>query len=164
MSDNQLVYLTGTAMYAKVFEDNRDETGFEDAFVPYNGCCTIDVILDDVELEKLKAAGSKKEGRETEDGKTIVKFSRKFEVRRKDTGEIIEDLSGPPQVVDSEGNDWEHSEENPKYIGNGSNVTVAVLVRADKKKKAIAYTSLEGVKVNELVEYDPENVERKLPF
>ena len=160
----QIITLEGTAYYAKVFEDNRDETGFYDAYVDCNGACTIELELDDVEYQKLQESGSKVVGKYDEDtGLHRVKFKRKFEVRNKDN-EIIEDFSGPPRVVDADGNLWSHTPELPSYIGNGSRVKVAVSVSQSKKRKAIVFTRLEGVQVLELVQYNGEGQGIQLPF
>lgn len=150
--------------YAKVFLDNRDMKGYEDAFVECNGAYTIDVGLNDVQIQELHESGSKLQGRE-EDGLTWCKFKRKHEVRNNTTGEIIEDFSGPPRVVDADGVEWVHTEDDPNLIGNESLCNVAVSVSPDKKRKAISYTRLEGLQVLELVEYDPETSGKpKLPF
>lgn len=158
------IYLEGEAYYPKVFEHNRDMEGFEGVYKGCNGAYTIDLVIDDAEFHKLQEAGSKIEGKEHEDGGRKVKFKRANEVRNKD-GEIIEDFSGPPQVTDEEGNPWVSTEDEPKLIGNGSRVIVALSVTPSKKRKAIVYTRLEGVKVVDHVEPgNGEGAERRLPF
>ena len=42
-----------TAKWAKVFEENRDLDGFEGQWRDTNGRCTIDLILDDTNFNKL---------------------------------------------------------------------------------------------------------------
>lgn len=162
---SKFIELEGIAFYPKVFEHNRDMKGFEGAYEECNGAYTIEVVLNDVEYQKLQESGSKTEGKEHEEGRS-VKFKRKHEVRNRKTGEIIEALSGAPQVVDADGNDWISTEDEPRLIGNHSRVIVAVSVEQDKKKKSIVYTRLEGVKVLDLVEPSGGEGEgrRRLPF
>lgn len=156
----EFVTVTGKVMYAKVFEHNRDMVGYEDVYVDCNGAYTIDVILDDVQFEKLQQSGSKLQGTETEDGFRKVKFKRKHETKNKD-GEIIEAFSGPPQVVDFDGVDWDVN----TLIGNDSECEVAITVAPDKKRKSTVYTRLEGVKVLDLVKFNGEgDGQRELPF
>lgn len=150
----EFIKLTGKAHWAKVYPENRDMTGYEDAYVDCNGCYTIDMELDDISVEKLKKSGSKAQ----ENGKGFYKFKRKHEVRNKD-GEVIEAFSGPPQVV-MNGENLNH-EDHP--IGNGSEVTIAITVTPDKKSKKVVYTRLEGVEVHDLVEPNVE-MQRELPF
>lgn len=161
----KMITLTGEARWAKVFEDNREMKGYEDAYVPYNGMYEISLLLDDAELQKLRDSGSKLEGVEDEEtGLREVKFKRKHEVRNSKTNEIIEEFCGAPVVKDADGNLWEHSEDEPNYIGNGSTVEVAITVTPDRKRKSIVYTRLEGLKVHELVEYSSDGAQPELPF
>lgn len=152
----EFIKLTGKANFAKVYPENRDMEGFEGAYVDCDGAYTIDIELDDISLEKLKNSGSKVKGSD----KGYHRFKRKHAVYNKD-GDVIEDFSGPPQVVGEDGQELTHE----TMIGNGSVVEVAITVTPDKKKPSIVYTRLEGVKVLELVEYNPEGGgQRELPF
>ena len=54
------VVLTGIAEWAKVFEDNRDLKGFEGAYEEFDGACTIDMILDKENMDRLTASRSMK--------------------------------------------------------------------------------------------------------
>ena len=44
------VKLTGTAEWAKVFEQNRDLKGFEGAYEAHDGACTIDLLMDEANV------------------------------------------------------------------------------------------------------------------
>ena len=63
------VKLTGTAEWAKVFTQNRDMLGFEEAYVSCDGACTIDIILDEANMSLLKASKSMKRGKPDPQGR-----------------------------------------------------------------------------------------------
>ena len=149
--------LTGSAQWAKVFEENRDMKGFEGAFEEHNGACTIDIVLTDSEFAKLKAQGSIKKGTKTEDGETKVKLTRKFEDR-------FEWASGAPKVTDENGDPWDYTTMGP--IPNDSVVEVDVVVY-DTSRPSIKGTRLEAVKVlhkAEMPEMDPTADSDEIPF
>lgn len=148
---SEMVNVTGTAMYPKVFENNRDmHEGF---YGDCGGAYTIDVILDKEELDKLTKSGCRLKPRITDEGISI-KFKRKHQ------HPAIEALGGPPKVADSEGNPWDSS----TFIGNGSKVEVWFEVYDTKMGKG---TRLEGIKVLEHVPYETDEdyePKSKLPF
>ncbi len=161
----KIVTLEGQFQWAKVFPDNRDMKGYDDEYVACDGAYVLDVLLDDVQLGILQDSGSKIEGVEDEEtGLRRVKFKRKHKVMNSKTGEVIEAFSGPPRVVDNEGVEWTHSEDEPKLIGNGSKGRVSVSVTPDKRKKSIVYTRLEGLQVFELEEFTGGDAAPQLPF
>ena len=139
------IKLTGTASWAKVFEDNRDLSGFEGAAEEYGGQYSIDVELDYENMEKLVASGSMKKGRVTDGGQT-VKFTRKHE-------DAFDWASGAPDVEDAEGNTWTLDETG--VIPNGSTVEVFLSVYTTSRK-AIVGTRLDKVKVLEAAEMEGE--------
>ena len=143
----QEVKVVGTAMYPKVFERNRDKASFHE---DTDGACTIDVVLEKEEFDKLKASGFRGRPSVTDEGMS-VKFRRKW----KDP--VSDDFGGAPQVVDREGQDWDDSVS----IGNGSKVSVAVDVYDTSMGKGARLT---GVQVLELIEYATEDYQKKLPF
>ena len=65
----RIVKLTGIGEWAKVFEDNRDMQGYDGVYEACNGACTIDVILDEDNLTKLKASRSIKRGKPDPEGR-----------------------------------------------------------------------------------------------
>jgi hypothetical protein len=141
------VKLTGLGYWAKVFEDNRDLTGFENALADSGGQCTIDVDLDAESMAKLNQSKSLLKGKESPDneGLTRVRFKRKWEETY---------AGGAPKVVKADGTAWDYDEDGS--IGNGSTVEVILNVY-DTKRKNIVGTRLEKVKVTNHVEYVPED-------
>ena len=140
------VKLTGLGYWAKVFEDNRDLTGFEDALKDIGGQTTIDMDLDGDMMDKLRASKSMKKGSGSpdNDGLTRVKLTRKWE---ENYG------GGAPKVVKADGSEWDFDEDGP--IGNGSVVEVILSVY-DTSRKSIVGTRLDKVKVLEHVKYEPD--------
>jgi len=136
------VILTGIAEWAKVFEDNRDLKGFEGAYEEFDGACTIDMILDKENMDRLSASRSMKKGSADAEGRgTRVRFVRKF-----NTGRDWD--SGSPVVLKSDGTKWDMDIDG--LIGNGSTVTVTLSVY-DTSRKSIVGTRLDRVKVLEHV-------------
>lgn len=156
------VKLTGLGYWAKVFEDNRDLTGFEDALKEFGGQTTIDIDLDEDNVAKLRKSKSMKRGTDSpdNDGLTRVKFTRKWEhIIQTKKGPV--DLGGAPKVVKADGTDWDFDEDGP--IGNGSTVEVTLSVY-DTSRKAIVGTRLDKVKVINHVPYEPaDDVEDEAP-
>ena len=142
--------ITGIAQWAKVFPHSKDKN--EDFHGP-GGAYTLDLVVEQEELDKFVATGSRTKPRATDDG-VVVKFKRKH------THPSIEVFGGPPQVVDADANEWDGS-----LIGNGSEVEVAFTVYDTKMGKG---TRLEGVRVINHVELPPledaEGGQKKLPF
>jgi hypothetical protein len=147
------VKLTGLGYWAKCFEDNRDLTGYEDALKDVGGQTTIDMDLDQDNMDKLRKSKSMKRGTASidNDGMTRVKFTRKWE-HTIQTKKGLMDLGGAPKVVKADGTDWDYDEDGP--IGNGSTVEVTLSVY-DTTRKAIVGTRLDKVKVIEHVPYEP---------
>ena len=134
------VVLTGIAEWAKVFEDNRDLKGFEGAYEEFDGACTIDMILDKENMDRLTASRSMKKGSPDAEGRgTRVRFVRKF-----NTGRDWD--SGSPTVLKSDGTKWDMDIDG--LIGNGSIVAVTLSVY-DTSRKSIVGTRLDRVKVLE---------------
>ena len=136
------VILVGIAEWAKVFEDNRDMKGFEGAYEEFDGACTIDMILDKENMDRLIASKSMKKGSPDAEGRgTRVRFVRKF-----NTGRDWD--SGSPTVLKSDGTKWDMDIDG--LIGNGSIVAVTLAVY-DTSRKSIVGTRLDRVKVLEHV-------------
>jgi hypothetical protein len=140
------VKLTGIGYWAKVFEDNRDLTGFEDALKESGGQCTIDVDLDAASIAKLNQSKSLLKGKESPEDSSLtrVRFRRKW---------TEEYGGGAPKVVKADGSVWDYDEDGS--IGNGSTVEIILNVY-DTKRKGIVGTRLEKVKVTNHVEYNPD--------
>ena len=138
------VKLSGIAEWAKVFEQNRDHKGYEGAYEDFDGACTIDLIIDDDNLNLLQASRSMKKGSPDKEGRgTKVTFVRKF-----DTGRDWD--SGPAIVLKSDDTPWDI--ETDGLIGNGSKVEVDLSVY-DTSRKNIVGTRLDKVTVIDHVEY-----------
>ena len=148
------VVLTGIGEWAKVFEDNRDMKGFEGAWEEFNGACTIDMILDDENMQILRNSKSMKKGTPDPEGRgTRVRLIRKFE-----TGRDWD--SGAPVVTKSDGSKWNYEEAGT--IGNGSTVQVTLSVY-DTSRQGIVGTRLDRIKVINHVEYQPEDEDEVVP-
>ena len=149
------VILTGISEWAKVFEQNRDKTGYkptpeaQGTYEATDGACTIDVILDDDNFGKLKSSKSMKKGVVDAQGRgQKITFDRKFKTNN-------DWECGPPIVVKNDDAPWSYDEDGP--IGNGSTVQVHLSVYDIPKYQNVG-TRLEKVKVLEHVEYiQPQN-------
>ena len=147
------VRIEGIAEWARVFEQNREMTGYKPtpqavgAYEECNGACKIDVIMNDENFKKLKASKSMKSGTDDELGRgKKVTFVRKFE-----TGRDWD--SGVPIVLKEDNTGWDYDVDGP--IGNGSLVEVTLAVY-DIKKYGNTGTRLVRVKVIEHKKYDPD--------
>ena len=149
------IKVTGILEWCKVFEENRDMTGFEDAWVDDDGRTSINVILSDEEFAKLKAAKSMLKGRKTEDGETSVRFNRKW----------VEKLDflpgGAPKVLKADGTPWSYADDG--VIPNGSIGEVTVEVYSTSRA-TIFGTRLEKVKVLSVAVMDDEEDSDEVPF
>lgn len=147
------IKLTGLGYWAKVFEDNRDLTGFEDALKDIGGQTTIDMDLDADNMDILRKSKSMKKGTSSPDnpGMTRVKFTRKW---TETYG------GGAPVVLKADGSVWDYDMDGP--IGNGSTVEV-LLVVYDTSRKNIVGTRLEKVKVLEHIPYVPDSDDDDTP-
>lgn len=121
---SKFIKLNGTAKWAKVFEDNRDMTGYNGQYLTCEGAYTIDLVLEPEEFKKLKDAGSQKRDKITDDG-LQVKLNRKHKVVSK-AGEVLDWASGAPEVVKGNGQPWNFEVDGE--IRNGTPVEVTVVV------------------------------------
>lgn len=140
--------LKGKAMWAKVFEDNRDMQGFEGAYTEFEGAYTIDVILDKENKQKLKDSGSAKKGKFDDDGNFIVKFVRKHKDR-------FDWASGAPVVTKPDGSPW--SFEDDGQLNNLSDIEIDISVydtayRPGTRMEEIRVTRIEEIKEEDKVE------------
>ena len=147
------VRIEGIAEWAKVFEQNREMTGYKPtpqavgAYEECNGACKIDIIMNDENFKRLKASKSMMSGTDDDLGRgKKVTFVRKFE-----TGRDWD--SGAPIVLKEDNTRWDYEVVGP--IGNGSVVEVTLAVY-DIKKYGNTGTRLERVKVIEHNKYDPD--------
>ena len=137
------VKLVGTAEWAKVFEQNRDLTGYNDAYVEHDGACTIDLLMDEANYNAFVSTGTAK--RPKKEGDVYrVKLVRKF-----NTGNDYS--SGAPTVTHADGSTWDLDTDGA--IGNGSVVEVIASVydTTFNGRKGVSGTRLDSVKVLEHV-------------
>ena len=154
---SKALVLKGVAQWAKVFEENRDMKGYEDVYKSCNGAYTINLVMDPEEYQKLKDAGSAKEGTVTEEG-VSVKLVRKHSIFSTKDGSEIPELGGAPRVVTSDNEAWDI--DTMGEIGNGSEVEVGIVIYPAKRANG---TRLESVRVNKLVVYEGDP-SKDLPF
>ena len=154
MAKTRKVVLSGIAEWAKVFEQNRDMTGYKPtpqavgSFEECDGACKIDLIMNDSEYKKLKENRSMKVGVDDPMGRgKKVTFVRKF-----NTG--YDFSSGAPVVLKDDHTRWDY--ETDGIIGNGSLVEVTIAVY-DIPKYGNTGTRLERVVVREHNKYDPDS-------
>lgn len=143
------VTTSGPVEWAKIFEGNRDMTGYEGAYVPFEGAYTLQQILSKDEYAKLQAAGTQKKPNQKRlmDGELMLKFERKHKVTRKD-GTVLPQAGGAPKVTDADGSPWT---EEMGLIGNGSTAEVTNLITTFKggDGKMYSRTTMTGVKIIE---------------
>ena len=144
------ITVTGLSQWAKVFEDNRDLDGYQGAYHDTNGRCTIEMILDEDNMQKLTDSGCMSRGKPDLEGRgTAVKLTRKFDTAYDWDG-------GAPKVYKADGAPW--SFESDGAIGNGSEVLVELDVYKNVKYGTTT-TRLERVKVLKAVGYNPQGGE-----
>jgi len=143
------VTTTGPIEWAKIFENNRDLTGYEGSYVPFEGAYTLQQILSKDEYAKLQAAGTQKKPNQKRlfGGELSIKFERKHKVTRKDGTELPQ-AGGAPKVTDADGSPWT---EDKGLIGNGSTAEVTNLITTFKggDGKMYSRTTMTGVKIIE---------------
>lgn len=166
----KFVYITGPVLYAKVFERNRDKGNVHVPLDPkFDGRYTIQIGVDDKITKKIKKWNRLYEGKTISEMKEKTRellsdivekhgeslryftFWRNNRHVLKNGDEVIA-WGGVPQVVDAEGEPWDPNIN----IGNGSVCTVKLDV---SKTGNNTFVRLEGVRVENLVEYEEEKIE-----
>lgn len=144
------VKTTGPIEWAKVFETNRDMTGYEGAYVDFEGAYTVQQILSKDEYTKLQAAGTQKKPNQKRlmDGELMLKFERKHKITSRD-GKVIPQAGGAPKVMNADGTAWD--KEVNGLIGNGSTAEVTNLITTFKggDGKMYSRTTMTEVKIIE---------------
>jgi hypothetical protein len=148
MAKNKYENFKGTAMWAQVFEGNRDRA---DWTADTDGQYKISLILSDEEFDRLKATGSQAAdyAKTTDDGQKMVTFKRPH-AKHDRSGKLMDWASGAPKVFHSDGTLWK---DEDGLIGNGSEVEVRVCIYNAGR----VGTRLEGVKVERHVEVTSED-------
>lgn len=144
------VKTTGSIEWAKIFETNRDMTGYEGAYVDFEGAYTVQQILSKDEYTKLQAAGTQKKPNQKRlmDGELMLKFERKHKITSRD-GKVIPQAGGAPKVMNADGTAWD--KEVNGLIGNGSTAEVTNLITTFKGSDGKMYsrTTMTEVKIIE---------------
>lgn len=152
------VVTTGPIEWAKIFESNREMSGYEGVYDTCEGAYTVTQVLDKAEFEKLKKTGSQKRPNQKRlmDGEIAVKFERKHLVKTADGKEIAK-AGGAPKVVGPNGKKWDVEVDG--LIGNGTIAEITNLVTTfpGQDGKPISRTSLTKVKILEHVPYVRED-------
>jgi hypothetical protein len=137
-------------MWAKGFERNRNKnTDYIDA--KFNGRYSIYIGVDEETTKMIKKWNRLYEGKEGEDDLRYFQFWRNHTHVTKD-GDTYDSWGGAPVVVDDENFAW----DSAINIGNGSVCTIKLGVNTVGKN---TYVRLEGVRVEELVEFVGDEVE-----
>ena len=135
---SKLYRFKGPVRWAKVFEQNRDLEGYMGQAKEYGGEYSVDVQLDQNQLDVLNESGA---GKKDKDG--WVKFKRKHE------GPFAE-ASGSPRVVKADNTLWDFLDDG--VIGNDSVAEITVSIFTTKRGHT--GSRLEKVKVLEHKEYE----------
>lgn len=163
------IYLELPAIFewARVFPENMDKTGANNAYADTNGAYTIDAIMTKEVFQQLEDAGSQKtplvkgkddewvsekNWRSKEQGKAYLDALDeathvKVKLVRKHDAPYT--YGGPPQVAHVDGTPWDFKTDGT--IGNGSKGILYVSVYQAGGLKG---TRLDGVQVMEHVEYE----------
>jgi len=136
------VNVKGKAYWSRVFEENRDLTGYDNQLKDSGGQYTINVDLDADSLLALTEANSQvPDYPRNQDGEITYRFKRPHK-KVSSGGKVLDFASGPPKVVDQDNSLWDLSENG--WIGNGSEVELKVCVYQSGR---LYGTRLETVKV-----------------
>lgn len=125
------IYLTGTCKWAKVHKPDEKYNKY-----------SIDLYVDDKNRDIIVQSGSQATVKHDADGQYV-------RIRRNPFSLVKGELKdwGPPTVLDHDGKPLTSN------VGNGSKVTCKVVVYDTIKGKG---TRLEGIRVDELVEYNKD--------
>lgn len=152
------VITTGPIEWAKIFEGNRDMSGYEGQYDDCEGAYVLTQVLSKDEFEKLKKAGTMKKPMQKRlmDGEIAIKFERKHLVKTKD-GKEIPQAGGAPKVVGPDGKRWDVEEQG--LIGNGTIAEVTNLITTfpGQDGKTVSRTSMTKIKIVEHVPYVRED-------
>lgn len=146
-------YFSGIAEWAKVYPANKDS---------YRGKTfyAIDLIITEEDYQRFIKTGSRHEPKREKEGFWRLKLRRNEDNK-------VEEYGGPPRVFTTDPNDANNYVAFDELIGNGSEVTVAVVVY-DAGDFGTG-TRLEAVRVDKLVSFggtkvDTSGIDIGVPF
>ena len=140
----------GVIEWAKVFEQNRDKEGYKGAYLDTDGACTVDMLLDDNNVEILRKAGTAKN---LDDKRKDTPNGYRVRLVRKFFNEAFPSLGGAPKVAHPDGTPWDL--EMDGFIGNGSTgVAYGHVYLPDDGSPAT--TRLDGLQVIDHVVFESE--------
>ncbi len=151
MSNSTYLTLTGKGYWCRVFPENKDATGFDDALKDTGGQYVLQMTLDSEGLRQLTEANSQTvdypKVMQDDDGNDITtyKFKRQHEKYSK-AGALLDWASGAPKVTNDDGQPWDVEEDG--FLGNGTELEIRVCVY---KAGPVVGTRLESIKVLDLV-------------
>ena len=144
--------IKGTALWAKVFEANRDKEGYKGQAIEYDGQYVIQVIMDKTNRAVYKSSGSAGQVKFDDDGNSSATFRRKHKDR-------YESESGAPEVSDAEGNIW--TLENQGIIPNGSEIEVNFDVYTTSQSNGTRLKSVKVLKKADMPDREEKSEETK---
>lgn len=139
----RLVKVQGLGYWMRVFEQNRDLTGYDNQLADIGGQCVMDIDLDDTNLGLIRKAGYAFEAKPSPDNPGM----HRLRLKRKWTENYG---GGAPTVLRPDNSVWNYDADG--LIGNGSSVEAIVQVY-DTRNAKIKGMRLEKIRVNELKEY-----------
>lgn len=164
-SNTTYLELPVTFEWAKVFSENRDKTGPNNAYEGFGGAYTVDCIMSKEVFQQLEDAGSQKTPSvQNKDGKWLgerqwktkeqgisyvdaLDNATEVKVKLMRKHEAPFTYGGPPQVAHADGTPWDINDDG--LIGNGSKGIAYVSVY---QAGGLMGTRLDGIQVMELVE------------
>lgn len=165
----QKLKLTGLLYWARVFEENRDMVGYQDAYKECDGAYTLDLIITEKEADKLRATNTQKKLKEVilkEDG-SVVNYDSLSRAEKKEIDdedifykvklvrkhkEKFDTYGGAPKVLKKDGSSWSFEEDGT--IGNGS--TGEVSIETYTLNSGLTGTRYSQVKVLEHVKFNSQ--------
>jgi len=129
--------ITGQAMWAKVFDSNKELKDWQGVPHPFGALFKIDLILDKENKAIYKSSGTAGKGKFDDDGNFIATLKRKEK-------EKFEWAGGAPEVINADGTPFEGS-----LIPNGSTVEAEFSVYTTAMSPG---TRLEKIIVHSLAE------------
>lgn len=135
--------IKGKAMWAKVFDHNKEMKDYQGNPYPFGGLFKIDLILDKENKAIYKASGTAGKGKFDDDGNFIATLKRKEK-------EKFDWASGAPKIVMPDGTTYDGT-----LIPNGSDVEVEFSVYTTSMSPG---TRLEKIIIHNLAEM-PERKE-----